>query len=542
MKYRQKILPFAVEEPEGNQVEKDLELALTICLAEEKRKKKSGILGGAPEKVVFLSKIYYPFWVVPSDNVSLILDGLGQKVFTVNYMAIPDVDGFIDQINGCEGNIDFYVAVLKANLNTFEEFMAEMKFSFDAVIGEKELLSALLSYIRGKEEESKAKTAILPLAINDSDAEEIARDFFDHEKITEKELEKLEAAAKKLREETEKIERSINEKIIQLQGAFEREIFELKLNVDEEEKKLLSEKEEKMNRIKSFTQREIEILLDKSEKLQKEIHKLELQKKEYERRRDKSLKEGSVEHSKRWELLALEAENKISECKGKIRLYSQTREKLSSQMKESAERIEKEYEEKINESKKRISNLETVYKSKIEAEKKKIEELRALTENILTQIEWLIDQKRIYLSKIKEVMLPLKFESLTLVCIPFYLACYEAENKLRYQVFPPILLAPYTGVVKKVQTTILKRGLESRIGTISKERSPALTSLFLSIGERLKIDKNFEIQVAQRAEEVNVLKSRDFRKLLISGLRKLDERGILKPEEKKSIAEFYLGH
>jgi len=542
MKYRQKILPFAVEEPEGNQVEKDLELALTICLTEEKRKKKSGILGGAPEKVVFLSKIYYPFWVVPSDNVSLILDGLGQKVFTVNYMAIPDVDGFIDQINGCEGNIDFYVAVLKANLNTFEEFMAEMKFSFDAVIGEKELLSALLSYIRGKEEESKAKTAILPLAINDSDAEEIARDFFDHEKITEKELEKLEAAAKKLREETEKIERSINEKIIQLQGAFEREIFELKLNVDEEEKKLLSEKEEKMNRIKSFTQREIEILLDKSEKLQKEIHKLELQKKEYERRRDKSLKEGSVEHSKRWELLALEAENKISECKGKIRLYSQTREKLSSQMKESAERIEKEYEEKINESKKRISNLETVYKSKIEAEKKKIEELRALTENILTQIEWLIDQKRIYLSKIKEVMLPLKFESLTLVCIPFYLACYEAENKLRYQVFPPILLAPYTGVVKKVQTTILKRGLESRIGTISKERSPALTSLFLSIGERLKIDKNFEIQVAQRAEEVNVLKSRDFRKLLISGLRKLDERGILKPEEKKSIAEFYLGH
>ena len=50
-------------------------------------------------------------------------------------------------------------------------------------------------------------------------------------------------------------------------------------------------------------------------------------KKEYERRREKSLKDGKVEHSKHWDLLALEAGNKILECKGKIKLYAQTREK-----------------------------------------------------------------------------------------------------------------------------------------------------------------------------------------------------------------------
>jgi len=130
-------------------------------------------------------------------------------------------------------------------LNTFEEFITEMKLSFDAVIGEKELLSALLSYMRGKEEESEAKIALLPLAINEEDAVRIAQDFLEHEKTTARELEKLEMAIKKLKEETERIERSINERIIQLQGSFEREIFELKLNVDEEEKRLLSEKDEK---------------------------------------------------------------------------------------------------------------------------------------------------------------------------------------------------------------------------------------------------------------------------------------------------------
>ncbi len=542
MDYHKKILPFAVEEPEGKQIEKDLELAITICLTEERRKKKGGIFGGAPEKVVFLSKLYYPFWAIPCENVSLMLDGLGQKIFTVNYTVIPDVGSFIDQIKDCEGNADFYKAILKANMGTFEEFMAEMKFSFDAVIGEKELLSALLSYMRGKEEESKAKIALLPLAINEEDAVRIAHDFLEHEKNTTKELEKLEIAVKRLKEETEKIERSINEKIVKLQGSFEREIFELKLSVDEEEKKLLSEKEDKIAKIKGFTQREIEILLDKSEKLQKEIHKLEMQKREYERRRERSLKEGRIEHSKRWDLLALETENKLSEYKGKLRIYAQTREKLSSEMKEGTQKIEKEYEEKISENRKKIPSLENAYKSKIEAERKKLEELHALTDNILTQIEWLIDQKKMYLSKLKEIMLPLKFESPTIICVPFYLVCYEAENKLRYHIFPPIITAPYAGMVKKIQTSILKRGLESRIGAISKERSPALTALFSSVGERLKIDKNFEIQVAQRASEANLLKNKDFKRLLTSGLEKLESKGVIKPEERKSVIEFYVGH
>ena len=87
-------------------------------------------------------------------------------------------------------------------------------------------------------------------------------------------------------------------------------------------------------------------------------------------------------------------------------------------------------------------------------------------------------------------------------------------------------------MIKKIQTSILKRGLESRIAAISKERSPALTAVFTSVGERLKIDKNFEIQVARRAGEANLLKSKDFKRLLTSGLEKLENKDVIKPEEK----------
>jgi hypothetical protein len=65
--------------------------------------------------------------------------------------------------------------------------------------------------------------------------------------------------------------------------------------------------------------------------------------------------------------------------------------------------------------------------------------------------------------------------------------------------------------------------------------------LFSSLGERLKIDKNFENQVVQRAEKANILRTRDFKKRLTTGLEELESKGILKPEEKKAIIGFYLG-
>lgn len=540
--YAKKVLPYAVEEPEGKQIDRDLEIALITCLTEEKRKKKPGLLGGAPEKVVFISKLYYPFWAIPSENETLLLDGLGQNIFTVNYMVIPDVDKFIEQIKSCEGNPELFKIILRANSKTFEEFMAETRFSFNTIVGDKNFLSAILSYLRGKTEESKAKTEELPLIVEKQYAKEIAQEFFTHEKLIADELEKLKLALETLKEETEKIENKINRNIIQMQNNFEKEIYELKTSIDEESRKLSSEKEEKITKIRSFLEGEIERLLSMKMKLQNEIHELERKKREYERRMKESMKEESFEHSKRWKLLALEAENKISECKGKIKLYTQIQEKLSEEIKEITEKIEKEYEEKLNKKKKELSSLENVYKLKIEQEKKKIEEILALTDTISTQIEWLIDQKKMYLSNLKQVMLPLKVEAPTVICVPFYISCFESENKLRYHLFPPVFASTSVGVMKKIQTALLKRGLEARINAILKPRSDSLTLLVSSLSERIQSDKNFENQVAQRASKVNVLKSRDFKKFLLSGLEKLVEREILKPEEKTSIIDFYVGH
>jgi len=537
-----KVLPYAVEELEGKQIDKDLEVALITCLTEEKRKKKPGLLGGAPEKVVFVSKLYYPFWAVPSENEILILDGLAQNVFTVDYMVIPDVSKFIEQIKSCAGNPELFRIILRANSKTFEEFMAETRFSFNTIVGDENFLSAALSYLRGEIEENKAKTEELPLVVEEEYARDIAQEFFDHGKLIAKELERLELALETLRGETEKIEGEINRNMVQMQNKFEKEIYDLKTALNEESRRLSSEKEEKIAQVKGFFEGEIEKLLKMKMKTQNEIHEQERKKREYEKRMKESIKRESFEHSKRWRLLALEAENRISECRGKIRLYTQIQQKLSEEIKEITEKIEKEYNEKLNKKKIEISNLENLYKLKIEQEKKKLEEILALTDTISTQIEWLIDQKKMYLSKLKQIMLPLKFDAPTVVCIPFYISCFESENKLRYHLFPPVLTSTSVGVIKKLRSALIKRGLEARINVILKPRADSLVSLISSVSERIQGDKNFENQIAQRASRVNVLKSKDFGKLLMSGLEKLVGMDVLKPEEKTPIVNFYLGH
>ncbi|KUO42921.1 MAG: hypothetical protein APU95_00260 [Hadesarchaea archaeon YNP_N21] len=58
------ILPYAIEDVDRKKpFTGEMEVAAIHCLAEAERKK--GVLVSQPEKISFVSKIYYPFWAIP---------------------------------------------------------------------------------------------------------------------------------------------------------------------------------------------------------------------------------------------------------------------------------------------------------------------------------------------------------------------------------------------------------------------------------------------------------------------------------------------
>jgi hypothetical protein len=69
------ILPFITKATtEKADLSFPAELASVVCLAEAQRK-KPGFLRDRSEKIAFISKVYYPYWVVPHETACLLIDG-----------------------------------------------------------------------------------------------------------------------------------------------------------------------------------------------------------------------------------------------------------------------------------------------------------------------------------------------------------------------------------------------------------------------------------------------------------------------------------
>ena len=96
MKNGKTLLPFATLAPATTApFTKDAERATVFCLAESGRSKGGGFFKKrAPEKLVSIAEVYYPFWVTHFGRLALLFDGLNVASHTINYPVLPDLKSF----------------------------------------------------------------------------------------------------------------------------------------------------------------------------------------------------------------------------------------------------------------------------------------------------------------------------------------------------------------------------------------------------------------------------------------------------------------
>ena len=118
------LLPFAaLSQPTMAPFTKDAERAAVFCLAELDRDKGGGFFKKrAPEKLVFIAEVYYPFWVAPFGRIALLLDGLNVTSHSISYSVLPDLKVFKDKMNIRSETRQAYVTFLSNNLNYFQSF------------------------------------------------------------------------------------------------------------------------------------------------------------------------------------------------------------------------------------------------------------------------------------------------------------------------------------------------------------------------------------------------------------------------------------
>ncbi|MEM3873940.1 MAG: hypothetical protein QXU45_02270 [Candidatus Bathyarchaeia archaeon] len=530
------MLPFSV--PAENRTEpftEEMEKATLYCFAETEREKGGGlILRKTEEKTVFLTKFYYPFWLAPWQQLSLIFDGLKQWVYKTTYKAISDAKEFLESAQRSTRLLETYTAFLSDNINYFQMPSREEAISIDGLISDSALISEFNNFLsEAKKVEVATSEAVMLSPLIDEST--VLLSIEELEKLRENfeaDIHTLQESIKLLSKTTRAFNKEIRGKIRAVRGEFEEvirkeeEIVAQKINRINEDYD-----EQRVKLIKNFEKQRLPLQKEKVklEKMKEQtLGKIEQYNLEARACAAKNDKVGE----RKWKEKANETKKELSEIERKLEEIEEKIKEIEGN--ESAEtfKLRTEWEAKIKEARKSLLELESSRDAKIQIHRQEMEKLEGLTASIVQQINNAIKLRETDLANITKLGIKQAYKHLSLIYVPFYMACYEAETKKRCVIFPPSIANSIGFAVK------LKGALgRARIKQLLTPRFKALTSLFEKLPALMEKDAAFAREIHEFGEKANMLGESSRRKPLEEGLKKLKDEGWLSEKEFEAFSQ-----
>lgn len=273
------ILPFALpEEDRKGSFSPNMEITSILALAEANRKKPI-IVDLFPEKIMFISKLHYPLWVVPWENRSLVIDGLQISSSNVSYMALPEIESFLNDVEHGKSDRTQFFNALNQHEHTFASFSETQSIQFNSIITDKALLAEIAQYI---EETTAAKTdtpeniVLFPPRLDAEAAEKSAFGFLDFYHSLQSDIKGLEYVSQILNQSVKLHQEKINREIELSNKAFNREAEAIRPAVEKNVDKLRKEQDAKTERMNKLARTELNAKLREKERQQRELQGLEL--------------------------------------------------------------------------------------------------------------------------------------------------------------------------------------------------------------------------------------------------------------------------
>jgi len=539
------ILPYVIEDADRKKpFTYDMEVAAILCLAEAERKMR-GILRVSPERISFISKLYYPLWAVPWENECFITDGLGIFSYTIVHMKPPDVKFFTEDIKRSTETRELYRGALRRHAETFNNFIETAQIPIEAIISNKKLLSIIVEYVKQgvvlKENALKPST-LIPPKLDEKAALREAEKIVDHWRQIQSEIKGLQYAIDVLSEEATFHEQKILLEIEQIQETYGNEILRIRPAVEKRIERLMIERDAKIKRYVQATERKLKAAMDERDKHERRLQNFERKKDNFQRKREACKRRGDKSVVSRWNREIKKCQDEISLIKRKIQDLSQLIERTRNDSETTIKKLNEDYQTIINLERKRITDLEDSSASEIANKRKEIEGSRSEASSIISLIRQLIEQKRMHASKLKEMTILWKPEGVSLICVPFYLVRYEAEAKSRYHVYAPVIAVGYEGIIKSIQKTIRSFSFKSRIKLLLRSRSETLKEMLASVLAKTMEDKAFEEILYRIGCSNNLLNIPDLKETLNMGMEELKNEGWVNPEEKDATLNTYSPH
>jgi hypothetical protein len=535
---KQFLLPFAtLSENRKEPLTAELEAAAVFSLVELNRAKGGGFLSKRPEeKIVFIAKICYPLWLFPWSEIALIFDGLNRSKHTLPYAVVPDAQAFMENLKRCAKTRETHLAFLSDHINYFQIPVTEKAVAINGLISDPEFLSAFDSY-RGEAttiEVQPANVGLLSPTIDKSTISSIL-----------KELMRLHSSFKRDVEELNKCIKFINEasqhyiKVLRSETKSIKEKFDVKINAQQEliEPKVNLIKEQYDHKLiqskKSFDKKRLpiqktKVKLEKSkERALEKIEKCKLEAKSCAER------DNYVGEDK-WKEKANETKKELSEIENQLKHTEKELEDLEERKSLEIFNLRSELETKTKEAQQPLLELESSRDAEVLMCQQEIEELENQTKLIIDQVGRTVKLRETSIDNFAKLGIKRDSEltGIALFYVPFYLTCYEVDEKKRYLFLPPSEANAF-GFSTKLKSALGK----AKIKQLLVPRIELITPLMDTLQVMAHQNTVFETEMREMGEKTNILKESSTRESIQKGLEYIRKEGWISEKEQQELSQ-----
>ncbi len=529
MPQKELVLPYAV----CSQKRKDpfsgaMELAATMCIAETERRK-----GGSGERLVFASKQFYPIWVVPWGDRSILVDGMREASATLPLVRMPDIEDLIENLRRAASNREQYLHALKKQYATMTDSGKREKITVKGLILNAELVSDFGDMIKDAVPDSDTRLldSALLLGINEAVAAEVASQIIkQHDKLSS-EIKALASAEETVSGETANQLDRLREELRERSDGFDQQIASLRRAVSEKNHQSEIELKIKTEQLEAEEKEKTKPMLTEKNQLERELLGLQQNKHEFEKRTElRRLKRDSAGEA-RWKVKLQYTKKRISVTESRIRKIAQGVKKSERTTEEAVKKLRQTFQKTVAQGEKEIKNLEDVKDRKIKDLNAEAQEIQQESQGLNSVLRVMVDQVKSAASSMEEESMTWKIDTPVLVAIPYYALCFAKENRKSYVLRGPVEVQPNEGFMLKIRTAVSRFGLESRLSGLLKPRSRMIEILLESFKQKLERDKQAEDRLTELGVSSNLMVQAEFMKKLEKGFEELEKEGWVKPEE-----------
>jgi hypothetical protein len=523
------ILPFIVEAHDGKEnVSYPAELACVACLTELQRK-KTGFLRDAPEKVSFLSKVYYPIWAVPLEDSCLVIDGLASLSHNFTFKEPANIGLFVEDLKKNSVVDQEFMVALSVHAKNVAKFASTANLSFKALIADREMLKFFPEYFKSGSFISSDKVVLFPSEIDEIKAAETREAVTNCLKRIHANVKGLQYALEVLNEEAEFHKRMILNEAELLKEKCEVEVASLKPQVEKNIETLKLKHDTTVKRILKDTEKKAAALEKKHEKYMRKLQGLEQRKESIQKKRSTT--------RRTYQTYALEKyDREINDAKKEIRSLSNLIENVRKEGDKSVKKIEEEFHSAAALEEGKIKELNSAYETKIGDKKKQIATMASETAAIAKSFASLTDEMKREASVFREqIAINWKLDEPTLMCVPIYVTGYVKDGEERYSLFSPMSISEDVSVLQGLRK-ILTITSEPRLKLLMRPRSNELHELLSSsVIKKMQDEETFRENINKICRANNLLKREDFEKTLNEGLAEAEKKRWISAEEAVTV-------